>query len=68
MLILMDVNGFSICDTRQSSGDGNCEPERVEFNVIKGPYETINSLLDDNSSEYRKAFAQALIDKIQLLK
>ena len=30
-------------------------------------YETLNSLLDDNSNDYRKAFAQALLNKLNSL-
>ena len=72
--VIMDSNGFRaipLKDTRSeiqivssqeqpAQGDSNDGDVRV--------YETINALLDDNSPQYREAYAQAIIDKINLIK
>ena len=77
-VVSMDSNGFSICDNDQNNGstteasNSNTSPsscnryDQDQQNETK-IYETINALLDDNSVEYRKAFAQALLKRMKSL-
>lgn len=66
--VMMDSSGFSVCDTNGGYGSrSNLEELSGTTNRKDRVYETINALLDDNSVEYRKAFAQALSTKINSL-
>lgn len=78
LVVMMSSNGFSICNRANESKDEHArelnstgdQPDQTSNNPTKCEYivyETINALLDDNSEGYRKAFAQALLTKINSL-
>lgn len=73
LLVSMDSNGFVICDSKMPKDNGlgdKPDDEQISHDKSIGNnsgkiYETINALLDDNSGEYRKAFARTLLNKIE---
>lgn len=56
--VLINESGFTIQPPTSNTVDFDSKQQRLT-------YETIYALLDDNSVEYRKAFANALINKLQ---
>ena len=77
-IVLMSANGFLVCDSetskQQSESCGNNSDNAIARGTNKPVessfkiYETINSLLDDNSPKYREAFAEDLYNKMRSLK
>lgn len=66
--VAMDSDGFSICDNNQETRNEIERQLEDEDQQNRKIYETIYALLDDNSVEYRKAFAQALMTKVDSIR
>jgi hypothetical protein len=80
LTVSMDTNGFAICDkeceqkVENSMNNSEQRDETISENqshlsqdLDVKIYETINSLLDDNSPKYREAFAHDLYNKMNSL-